>query len=53
METGRPAVMEPDPASAELVLPRKVTAGIRAVRSSSWPPRSGGSPFELRLSAAG
>ncbi|WP_263981919.1 hypothetical protein [Streptomyces naphthomycinicus] len=38
---------------AELILPRKVAAGIRVARSSSWTPRSDGSPFELRLSAAG
>ncbi|MFJ8085297.1 hypothetical protein ACIQ6Y_32395 [Streptomyces sp. NPDC096205] len=37
---------------AELVLPRKVAAGIRAARSSGWTPRSDGSPFDLRLSAA-
>ncbi|MEV4740288.1 hypothetical protein [Streptomyces sp. NPDC049555] len=53
METGRPAVVEPAPAPAELVLPRKVTARVRAARSSGWTPRSDGSPFELRLSAAG
>ncbi|WP_176986017.1 hypothetical protein [Streptomyces sp. 2231.1] len=53
VETGRPAVKEPDPVPAELVLPRDVTAGIRAARSSGWTPRSGGSPFEPRLSAAG
>jgi hypothetical protein len=32
VETGRPAVMEPDPVPAELVLPREVAAGIRAAR---------------------
>ncbi|MGW4685520.1 hypothetical protein ACWEPM_11500 [Streptomyces sp. NPDC004244] len=53
METGRPAVMGPDPVPAELVLPREVAAGIRAARSSDWTPRSDGSPVELRLSAAG
>ncbi len=53
VETGRPAVMEPDPVPAELVLPREVAAGIRAARSSGWTPRSDGLPFELRLSAAG
>lgn len=53
METGRPAVMEPDLVPAEFVLPREVAAGIRAARSSGWTPRSDGSPFELRLSAAG
>ncbi|MFJ9646406.1 hypothetical protein [Streptomyces sp. NPDC101206] len=53
VETGRPAVMGPDPVPAELVLPREVAAGIRAERSSDWTPRSDGSPVELRLSAAG
>ncbi|MEU7603488.1 hypothetical protein [Streptomyces sp. NPDC041003] len=53
VETGRPAVMESDPVPAELVLAREVAAGIRAARSSGRTPRSGGSPFELRLSAAG
>ncbi|MET8509249.1 hypothetical protein ABZV60_32170 [Streptomyces sp. NPDC004787] len=53
METSRPVVMEPDPAPAELVLPSEVAAGIRAARSSDWTPRSDGSPFKLRLSAAG
>lgn len=52
VETGRPAV-KPDPMPAELVLPREVTAGIRAARSSGWTPRSGGSRFEPRISAAG
>ncbi|MEV4504193.1 hypothetical protein [Streptomyces klenkii] len=53
METGRPAVMEPAPVPAELVLPREVAAGIRAAPSSGRTPRSDGSPFELRLSPAG
>jgi hypothetical protein len=44
---------EPEPAPAELVLSRKVTAAIRAARSSGWTPRSDGSPFEPRLFAAG
>ncbi|MFJ8589480.1 hypothetical protein ACIRD2_33125 [Streptomyces sp. NPDC093595] len=52
METGRPAVMEPDPVQAELVPPREVVAGIRAARSSGWTPCSDGSPFELRHAAA-
>ncbi|WP_328940997.1 hypothetical protein OG259_04570 [Streptomyces sp. NBC_00250] len=53
VETGRLAVMELDPAPAELVLPREVAVGIRAARSSDWMSRSDGPPFELRLSAAG
>ncbi|MGW4898030.1 hypothetical protein ACWEQL_38140 [Kitasatospora sp. NPDC004240] len=53
VETGRPAVMERDPVPAELVLPREVAVGVRAARSSGWTSRSGGSPFEPRLSAAG
>ncbi|MFK0252120.1 hypothetical protein [Streptomyces sp. NPDC090445] len=53
VETGRPAVVEPDPVPTELVLPRDGAAGIRAARSSGWTARSDGSPFELRHSAAG
>ncbi|MFD8749432.1 hypothetical protein ACFV0O_00375 [Kitasatospora sp. NPDC059577] len=51
VETGRPAVAEPNPVPAELVLPREVAAGIRAARSNGWTPDADGAPFKLRLSA--
>ncbi|MFB7668579.1 hypothetical protein ACFC1R_32445 [Kitasatospora sp. NPDC056138] len=51
VETGRPAVLEPNTVPAEVVLPREVAAGIRAARSNGWTPGSNGSPFKLHLSA--
>ncbi|AZK97382.1 MULTISPECIES: hypothetical protein [Streptomyces] len=52
VETGRPAVLNPDMVPTEVVLPREVAAGIRAARSKGWTPGSNGSPFKLHLSAA-
>ncbi|MFG2266671.1 hypothetical protein [Streptomyces sp. NPDC048720] len=51
--TRRPAVMEPAPLPAEIVLPRDVAGRVRAARSSGCTPRPDGSPFELHLSATG
>ncbi|MGW2543713.1 hypothetical protein ACWC5I_23260 [Kitasatospora sp. NPDC001574] len=51
VETGRPAVLEPNMLPSEVVLPREVAAGIRAARSNGWTPGSNGSPFKLHLSA--
>ncbi|MFF3070464.1 hypothetical protein [Kitasatospora sp. NPDC057936] len=51
VETGRPSVLAPSLVPAEVVLPREVTAGIRAARSNGWTPTSNGSPFKLHLSA--
>lgn len=54
VETGRPAVKEPDPVPAELVLPREVTAGNpgRAVERLDAPLRRlavRATPFSRRL----
>ncbi|MFB7470303.1 hypothetical protein [Kitasatospora sp. NPDC056184] len=51
VETGRRVFLDPAPVPEQLVLPREVAAGIRAARSRGWTPGSGGSPFELDLSA--
>ncbi|MEV7186669.1 hypothetical protein [Kitasatospora sp. NPDC093102] len=52
VDTGRPALRNPDAVPAHLVLPREVAAGIRFARSKGWTPGAGGSPFKLHLSAA-
>ena len=42
VETGRLAVMEPDPVPTEPILPREVAAGIRTARSSGCQQRHRG-----------
>ncbi|MFD5434929.1 hypothetical protein ACFWJ4_22600 [Kitasatospora sp. NPDC127067] len=53
VDTGRPTRHTPDAVPAHVVMPGEVAAGIRSARTEGWTPTANGSPFRLRLSAAG